>query len=164
MLTLALLLGGCLMPATESPPTVALPAPEASSTPAVVEPAAPVILLEQPTAGGTLRLIRYEGAQGTCLALTFDPQTLAVNRCGTFTGGVGFVEALTDPTGQTVRVAFGLTGNPAVTAVAIEFAGGGNAPATVSGGGYLLVLAAGQTPLRATAIDQYGYMVGQWRF
>lgn len=152
------------MPATESPPTVALPAPEASSTAVPVEPAAPVILLEQPTGGGTLRLIRYEGAQGTCLALTFDPQTLAVNRCGAFAGGVGFVEALTAPTGQTVRVAFGLTGSPAVTAVAIEFAGGSNAPAAVNGGGYLLILAAGQTPLRATAIDQYGYMVGQWRF
>jgi len=162
----AALLSGCVMPAgSPAPPTITLPpaADPASPTPPA-EPSAPVVLLEQPTAAGSLRLLRYEGAQGACLAVTFDPQTLAVTRCGAFAGGVGFVDSLTDPAGQTVRVAFGLAGDPAATAVAIEFAGGGNAPATVRQGGYLLILAAGQTPLRATAIDQYGYMVGQWRF
>ncbi len=161
-----LLLSGCLMPAGQTVPPTATPAVVDSAAEATLpaDLSAPVVLLEQPAAGGSLRLIRYSGPQGTCLALTFDPQTLAVNRCGVPASGSGFVDSLTDPTGQTVRVAFGLTGHPAVTAVAIEFAGGGNAPATVGGGGYLLILAAGQTPLRATAIDQYGYMVSQWRF
>ncbi|MBN2470740.1 MAG: hypothetical protein JXN59_08460, partial [Anaerolineae bacterium] len=90
---------------------------------------------------------------------------LVANHCGLAAGqGVGFVESLTAPDGRVARVAFGLAPSDAVTAVAVEFTSGANAPAAVAGGGYMLVLENGQTPRRATAIDQYGYMAGQWRF
>ncbi len=164
-------LAGCVRPGFigEEPPPPMTPTdtPEAAPahTPAPPDPSRPDVLITQETDAGPLYLIRYEGGQGLCVALTFDPQTLAANRCGLRAGaGVGFVETLTAPDGRAARVAFGLAPNDAVTAVAVEFTSGANAPAVATGGGYLLVLEDGQTPRRATAIDQFGYMAGQWGF
>lgn len=172
------LLGGCMasVPAgtipdfyTPPPTPDGGPIPDATATPVpptpVSDPALPGVLLTQETDAGSLYLIRYEGGQGVCVALTFDTQTLAVNHCGLTPGqGVGFVDSLTAPDGRVARVAYGLAPSEGVTAVAIEFSGGGNVPATVNSGGYVLVLGSGQTPRRATAIDQFGYMAGQWGF
>lgn len=164
-------LAGCVRPGFmgEDPPPPVTPTHTPIAEPidslATPDPSRPDVLLTQETDAGLLYLIRYEGGQGLCVALTFDPQTLAANRCGLRAGtGVGFVETLTAPDGRAARVAFGLAPNDTVTAVAVEFTSGANAPAAASGGGYLLVLEDGQTPRRATAIDQFGYMAGQWGF
>ena len=112
---------------------------------------APVILLARPVGAYTLNVIRYTGPQGVCLALSFDTQTLPVNHCGTYNGsGVGFVTALTDPGGGTVRVAYGLTLDPAITAVAVEFTDGGNTNSFTENGAYLILLDGGRSPRRAT--------------
>lgn len=135
------------------------------TVPPTPDPAQPTILVTQDTDAGPLYLIRYQGGQGLCIALTFDTQTLAVNHCGLVAGrGVGFVDTITAPDGRAARAAYGLAPNEGVTAVAIEFSSGGNTPATVSSGGYILVLGNGQTPRRATGIDQFGNMAGQWGF
>ena len=178
MLLLGLvLLAGCMRsaPDTSVPePTIPTLTPEGGQAPLPLAPsplpstpdsALPAVLLTQPTDAGPLYLIHYQGGQGRCLALTFDPQTLAVNRCGLASGqGVGFVDQITAPDGRVARAAYGLTPGGTITAVAIEFSGGGNTPALVAGEGYMLLLENGQTPRRATAIDQYGYMAGQWGF
>lgn len=179
MLGLAsLLIGGCIMSAPAAtlpdeytpPPTPdGGPIPGATATPAPPipepDPALPGVLLTQETDAGPLYLIRYEGGQGLCVALTFDTQTLTANHCGLTPGqGVGYVDSLTAPDGRIARVAYGLTPGENVTAVAIEFSTGGNTPATVSSGGFVLVLGSGQTPRRATGIDQFGNMAGQWGF
>ncbi|GAB4574460.1 MAG: hypothetical protein Kow0077_21120 [Anaerolineae bacterium] len=168
-MALLIMVGGCFQTAEQPPPVTSEPPAGAQATVPLVsltpDPAAPAILLTLPTDAGPLHLIRYRGGQGVCLALTFDPQTLAVNRCGLAEGvGRGFVESLTAPDGRAVRVVFGLAPHDGVTAVALEFADGRNAPAVTAGGGYALLLEAAQTPVRATAIDQFGYMAGQWAF
>ncbi len=167
----ALAVSGCLLPAPDSapPPATAAPTPalDAPASPLAGAPPSggPALLAEQPAGGGTLRLLRYTGAGQTCVAVTFNMQTLEANRCGAFAGaGVGFVDTLTDPGGQPVRVAYGLLLEPSITAVAVEFAGGGNANVPAHNGGYLLVLEAGQTPQRAIGINQFGNLVGSWAF
>lgn len=167
----ALMLSGCLLPdpgpapspatATPTPALDPLPSPLAGALPA----GSPALLVEQPAGAGTLRLLRYTGAGQTCVAVTFNMQTLEANRCGAFAGaGVGFVDTLTNPGGQPVRVAYGLLLEPSITAVAVEFAGGSNTNVPAHNGGYLLVLEAGQTPQRAVGINQFGNLVGSWAF
>ncbi len=176
LVVLAALLAGCLMPAEEAAgPT--LPAPTqpvvlpATTTAAqfppttAPDPNAPAVLLEEPTGGGPLYLIRYPSAGQTCLSATFNPRIFEHQRCGPFSGvGVGFVETITDPAGSAVRVAYGLALDETITAVAVEFAGSGNANTFVQNGGYVFVLGANQTPRRAVAVDQFGNMVGSWTF
>ncbi len=172
LIAAVVLLTGCMAPgaAEETAPAAlltptleqAVEALPASPTP---DPALPAVLLQQAAGAGTLSLVRYSGPQGTCVALTFDPQTFPVNRCGTFSGpGIGFVDSLTDPAGGAVRVAYGLALDPNISAVAVEFAGGGNTNTAVQNGAYLLVLGGGQMPQQAIAINQFGNLVGRWPF
>jgi hypothetical protein len=156
-----------LSPATAVPSPLPTQPPTLPSTAAVPtsDPNAPVILLARPVGAYMLNVIRYTGPQGVCLALSFDTQTLPVNHCGTYNGsGVGFVTALTDPDGGTVRVAYGLTLDPAITAVAVEFTDGGNTNSFTENGAYLILLDGGRSPRRATGVNQFGNMVGQWTF
>jgi len=176
-MVLTLFLAGCVLPfgtqtplpppTLESPPPTA-PSAETAEPEAGATPSGPAILLQQPVGAGTLLLIRYQGAGQPCLAATFTAEVFQANRCGAALTpgavGVGYVDALTDPAGATVRVAYGVVHNPAITAVAVEFVGGGSASAPVQNGGYALALTGDQRPRRASGIDQYGYLVGQWEF
>ncbi len=138
-------------------------AEEPPSPPA--DPDAPAVLLERSVGAGTLYLIRYPSAGQTCLSITFNPHVLEVQRCGPFSGtGVGWLDTLTDPAGQPVRVAYGLALAGTITAVAVEYTGGGNDNTLVQNGGYLFMLREHQTPRRAVGINQYGNMVGSWTF
>jgi len=145
---------------TMTPPTTVPPTPTYAAL-----PGGPVILTEAAAGAETVALIRYESAGQTCLTATFNLRILDATRCGPFSGaGVGFVETLTDSAGQGFRVAYGLVLDETITAVAVEFYGGGNTNAMTQSGGYLLVLEAGQTPQRALGINQYGNLVGSWTF
>jgi hypothetical protein len=175
---IAVLLSSCLrpapdqpdpMPITEPPPSTVAPTPtdvpvQPTGT-ATPDPALPVVMLEQALDVGTFYLIRYQGPQGLCICPTFNPRILEMQRCGTFSGaGVGFVDEVTDPGGGIIRVAYGMSLDNRSTAVAVEFASGGNGHVFTENNGYALILEGNQTPRRATAIDQYGNMVGQWTF
>ena len=171
------LLAGCLQPAplTEdsavgdtplpATPTLALTAAPPPDDAPEAGDAGPAILVLQPAGAGTVAVIRYPAGAETCLAASFDLRVLEHTRCGTFGGaGVGFLATLTDPGGQAVRVAYGAVFNPAISAVAVEFAEGGNANAPVQDGGYLLLLQPGQTPRRAVGVNQFGNLMGNWTF
>lgn len=171
-LLLAALAAGCLMsdePAaapTLPPPTRPVDVPAAATvTPIPPDPNVPAILLETATASGPLYLIRYPSAGQTCLSATFNPRIFEHQQCGPFEGvGVGFVTTISDPGGGEVRVAYGLALEATITAIALEFTGGGNTNMFVQNGGYVFVLADRQTPRRAVAIDQFGNLVGTWAF
>lgn len=170
------LLTGCLrsvpgmddavFPMAEPAATATLPVPSPPPAPtATRDPAAPVILLQQTVNGQPLYLIRYLVADETCLVATFDLQALATTHCGAYAGaGIGLVGTLTDPAGGTVRLAYGLALDPAISAVAIEFTSGGNAHTFVENGGYALVLTGSQTPRRAVAVNQFGNLIDRWLF
>ncbi len=187
LVVLTLFLAGCVLPfeaQTSPPPTAEIPPPtspsaetaEPEARATLSPPSGPAILLQQPVGAGTLLLIRYQGAGQPCLAATFTAEVFQANRCdetltlapasagGREVVGVGYVDTLTDPAGTTVRLAYGVVHNPAITVVAVEFVGGGSASAPVQNGGYALALSNQQQPRRASGIDQYGYLVGQWSF
>ncbi len=162
---------GCLRTAegpAAAPATPALSAAGASpilaETPApavTVDPAAPAILLMQPVGEAAIAVIRYMAGAETCLAASFDLRVLESAHCGAFGDvGVVFAATLTNPQGQAVPVVYGGLFDSTVTAVAIEFAGGGNASAAVENGGFLLLLQPGQTPRRAVGVNQFGNLVG----
>ena len=179
-LLLLLVLAGCVLPAPEDTLIAApsdAPTGQAVTSAAPTElpptglptvthdPAAPVILLAEPVGAETLSLIRFESAGQDCLTATFNPRIFGVLHCGPFSGvGVGFVDTLTDAAGQTVRAAYGLALDPTITAVAVEFSGGGSASVFVQQGAYLLVPGPQQIPRRALGINQFGNLVGSWQF
>lgn len=161
-----ILLAGCASDNTAAvPPTAA----QATDIPATIVPAidsaAPAILQQPVLANGSLAIISYTGPEGQCLALSFDTRVFIAQHCGTFEGdGVGFIAMITDPTGAPLRLAYGLVLDPDISAVAIEFVGGGNAHSFTENGSYLILLEEGQTPRRATGVNPFGNMVGQWTF
>ncbi len=171
ILIVAGLLSGCLRAAEGPAPILATPSPLAaevspipSETPVptvAVDPAAPAILVTRPVGEAAIVVIRYLAGAEICLAASFDLRVLESSHCGSFDGvGVVFTATLTNPQGQAVPVAYGGLFDSSVTAVAIEFAGGGNASAQVENGGFLLLLQPGQIPQRAVGINQFGNLVG----
>ena len=84
------------------------PGPRAQWKPGNMIYPVPAVLVTVETDAGPLTLIRYQGAEGLCLAVTFDPQAFPVTRCGLAAGaGVGFVDSLPAPDGREMRIAFG---------------------------------------------------------
>lgn len=162
--TLALPTGDPAAAAAQPTSTVALPDETPTSTPPP-DPNAPAVLIAQELGAGTLSILRFPRGTEVCVAASFNLQTFAASHCGNLSGvGVGFVDSITDPGGVTHRIAYGLALDATMTAVAIEFTGGGNTNTQPQNGGYLFVLQPGQTPSAAFGVNVQGNLVGRWGF